>query len=169
LAIFTPLAIAGSIYFIIHNILVKTNLFLISGVVNQQNGTFSLKKLGSVYREHPFLALLFVISAFSLAGFPPLSGFWGKFMLAKAGLEAGMFTIVIVSLGVSLLTTFSMTKIWNEVFWKDKPPVVIYPEEKAAALIEAQKPDKWLYLPVVLLTSVILFIGLYAEPLIALA
>ncbi|MFC5271893.1 proton-conducting transporter membrane subunit [Adhaeribacter terreus] len=169
LAIFTPLAIAGSVFFILHNIFVKTNLFLISGIVEQQNGSFSLKKLGGVYLQRPLLALLFVIAAFSLAGIPPLSGFWGKFMLAKAGFEAGNTGIVITSLIVSLLTTFSMTKIWNEVFWKDKPPVVIYPAEKTETVIAAQKPDKWLYVPVVLLTCVILFMGLYAEALVSLA
>ncbi len=169
LAIFTPLAIAGSVFFIIHNILVKTNLFLISGVVAQQNGTFNLKKLGNVYLQRPVLALLFVISAFSLAGIPPLSGFWGKFMLAKGGFEAGNWGIVVTSLIVSLLTTFSMTKIWNEVFWKKKPLPLVLPPAASLTETTGQKPDKRLYVPVFLLTVAILFIGLYAEPLVALA
>ena len=166
LALFTPLAIAGSIYFIVHNILVKTNLFLISGVVAHRHGTFALKKLGSVYLTQPLLSVLFFISAFSLAGIPPFSGFWGKFMLAKSGFEIDSFTIVFVSLAVSLMTLFSMTKIWNEVFWKKKPE----PDPLLEVMTESEQRDnRLLYLPVAFLTVCILFIGLYAEPVVAMS
>jgi len=121
LALFTPLALAGSIFYIFHHILVKTNLFLISGLIKQSNGSFSLKRLGGVYKLFPLVTILFIISAFSLAGIPPLSGFWGKFILAKAGLELEQYFIVIVSLIVGFLTLFSMTKIWRAVFWSPIP------------------------------------------------
>ncbi|MBD1396075.1 Na+/H+ antiporter subunit D [Pontibacter sp. JH31] len=166
LALFTPLALAGSIYFIIHNILVKTNLFLISGVVAHRRGSFALKKLGSVYLQHPVLSLLFFISAFSLAGIPPFSGFWGKFMLAKAGFEIDSFAIVFTSLAVSLITIFSMTKIWNEVFWKRKPDT----DPMLDVMSEAdQRVNRFLHVPVIFLVVFILFIGLYAEPVITMA
>jgi multicomponent Na+:H+ antiporter subunit D len=164
LALFTPLALAGSIYFIIHNILVKTNLFLISGVVSQRHGSFALKKLGGVYLAQPVLAVLFFVSAFSLAGIPPFSGFWGKFMLAKAGFEIGSYTIVLVSLAVSLITIFSMTKIWNEVFWKNKPET----DPLLDVISKAdQKINRLLHVPVIFLVVFILFIGVYAEPVLA--
>jgi len=124
LAIYTPLAIAGAIFFVAHNVLVKTNLFFISGLVSKKYGSYKLKELGGVYQAFPFLAMLFAISAFSLTGIPPLSGFWGKLVLATAGFSSTQWlpiTITAVSLGVSLLTLFSMTKIWNEVFWKPLP------------------------------------------------
>ena len=121
LALFTPLAIAGAIFYIIHHILVKTNLFLISGIVEQTHGYSRLDKLGGVYRLFPFVTVLFVISAFSLAGVPPLSGFWGKFVLAQEGLAEGEYLIVGVSLLVGLLTLFSMTKIWKAAFWSPLP------------------------------------------------
>ena len=120
LGLFTPLAMAGSIFYIIHHIIVKTNLFLVSGLVNRIQGSYDLKKLGSLYKTHPWLAVLFLIPALSLAGMPPLSGFFAKLILIKAGLEGGHFVIVGVALVVSLLTLLSMTKIWNEVFWKAK-------------------------------------------------
>ena len=163
LAIHTPLAIAGSVYFILHNILVKTNLFLVSGVVEHEHHTFSLKRLGGLYLKQPILALLFLLSALALAGVPPLSGFWGKFMLAKGGFEAGNYAIVAVSLLVSVVTLFSMTKIWNEVFWKAKPEKAKFPAEPK---IINQKHVRFLYVPVVLLLFFILFISLFAQPVI---
>lgn len=121
LALFTPIAIAGAIFYIVHHILVKANLFLISGIVKETHGSFLLRKLGGVYDRFPFVTVLFVIAAFSLGGIPPLSGFWGKFMLAKAGLETGQYFIVVISLLVGLLTLFSMTKIWKSAFWSSLP------------------------------------------------
>ena len=85
LALFSRLAIAGAVFYIFHHIIVKTNLFLISGLVNHIKGTFALKKLGGLYKSQPFLAFLFIIPAFSLAGIPPLSGFWAKFLLFDQG------------------------------------------------------------------------------------
>ncbi|WP_114784036.1 proton-conducting transporter transmembrane domain-containing protein [Botryobacter ruber] len=162
LALYTPLALAGCIYFVVHNILVKTNLFLISGVVAHRHRTFALRKLGGIYLKQPTLALLFIISAFSLAGIPPLSGFWGKFMLAKAGFETGSYGIVATSLGVSLLTIFSMTKIWNEVFWKKKPETT---EDEIETKVEKYE-NRLLHLPVVFLVLFILVLGLGAESFI---
>ncbi|MEL7489040.1 MAG: SDR family oxidoreductase, partial [Pseudomonadota bacterium] len=49
-----------------------------------------LKQIGGLYKSAPLLAVLFLIPAFSLAGFPPLSGFWAKFILVKAALEASV-------------------------------------------------------------------------------
>lgn len=120
LALFSPLALAGAIFYIFHHILVKTNLFLISGIVNEIYGSFKLGKLGGIYRNFPFVSILFVVAAFSLAGLPPLSGFWGKFILAKAGFQLDQYFIVAVSLLVGLLTLYSMTKIWVSAFWS--PP-----------------------------------------------
>ncbi|MCC9135319.1 proton-conducting transporter membrane subunit [Pontibacter silvestris] len=167
LAINTPLAIAGSVFFILHNILVKTNLFLISGVVAQRHKTFALKKLGGEYLKNPFLAILFLLSALSLAGIPPFSGFWGKFMLAKAGLLNENYSIVATSLAVSLITIFSMTKIWNEAFLKPKPDN--NGSEKEVVTSEEKQASRYLLVPVVLLAGIILFIGLYAEPVISLS
>ena len=53
LGFFTPLALAGTVFFIVHNIFVKTNLFLVSGVSHRFHGTFDLKKLGGLYRVPP--------------------------------------------------------------------------------------------------------------------
>ncbi|MEX1097740.1 MAG: Na+/H+ antiporter subunit D [Planctomycetales bacterium] len=115
------LALAGSIFYIVHHIIVKTNLFLVSGVAQRLGGSFELKKLGGLYRDHPGLAMLFLIPALSLAGVPPLSGFFAKLILIQAGLRAGEYLIVGVALAVGLLTLFSMMKIWAEAFWKARP------------------------------------------------
>lgn len=121
LGLFSSLALAGSVFYITHHIIVKTNLFLISGLAYRLRGTYDLHALGGLYGAYPVVALLFLIPAFSLAGLPPLSGFAAKLILVQAGLESQQYLIVITALGVGLLTLFSMTKIWTEAFWKAAP------------------------------------------------
>jgi multicomponent Na+:H+ antiporter subunit D len=163
LALFTPLALAGSVFYLVHHIIVKTNLFLISGIIHRLRGTEQLEHLGGFYRTHPFLSLLFLIPAFSLAGIPPLSGFWAKLALVQAGLNIGQYLIVAVALVVSLLTLFSMTKIWAEAFWK--APL------GDASVMGAPSAVQWSYLmgPVVGLALLTLIIGFATEPFFVLA
>lgn len=117
LGIFTPLALAGGIYFIAHNIIVKTALFLTAGVTDQLTGTTDLHKLGGLLKAYPALGLTFFLAGVSLAGAPPLSGFFGKFVLIVAGLEAQHYLVIAVAIGTSLLTLFSMMKIFRYAFW----------------------------------------------------
>jgi multicomponent Na+:H+ antiporter subunit D len=160
LALFTPLALAGSIFYILHHIIVKTNLFLVSGAVSRLVGSFELARLGGLYRSRPLLATLFVVPAFSLAGFPPLSGFWAKLILIRAGLEVGEYLIVTVALVVGLLTLFSMTKIWGEAFWK---PLADAPAPASGGGLAL------LVVPMAMLALLTLAIGLWAQPLLELA
>ena len=167
LGLFTPLAVAGSIYYIIHNILAKTNLFLIGGVAHFMYGTYELKKLGGLYERTPLLATLFLISALSLAGVPPLSGFFGKLTLAQAGIETEQYAIVAIALAVGLLTLFSMTKIWLEAFWKAPPASSAETAQgKALSSSAAYYP---LIAPVVLLALMTIAMGLGAQPMLVLS
>jgi multicomponent Na+:H+ antiporter subunit D len=160
------LALAGSVFYITHHIIVKTNLFLISGIIQRLGGTLELKELGGLYRTQPALAMLFLVPAMSLAGMPPLSGFFAKLSLLQAGLRAEQYTIVAVSLAVGLLTLFSMTKIWAEAFWKVPPHGI----DEAASLPRLSRRERvWLVAPCVLLAVITIAIGFGAEPVFRLA
>ena len=126
LGLFTVAGIAGAIFYIVHHIVVKTSLFLVGGLVENAAGTGALNRLGGLLRRTPLIAVLFAVPALSLAGLPPFSGFVAKLALVEAGLEIDRYLVVAVSLAVSLLTLFSMTKIWAGVFWgtpHDDPPL----------------------------------------------
>ena len=159
LAFYTPLAIGGAIYFMLHNILAKSNLFLISGVVGQLGGSFQVKKLGGLYNSFFLLSILFLIPALSLAGVPPLSGFFGKLSLIKEGLHAGEYLIVFVALSVSLITTLSMLKIWHYCFWQPAPAG--HPEPQT--INNLGDSGYLLILPSVILAGLTLALGFFAE------
>ncbi|QDV44509.1 Na(+)/H(+) antiporter subunit D [Stieleria neptunia] len=166
LALFTPLALAGSVFYIIHHIVVKTNLFLIGGVVERRFGSGRLAEIGGLQHSMPVLAILFFLSAMSLAGIPPLSGFFAKLTLIRGGLETESYAIVAAALVVSLLTLFSMTKIWAEAFWKPAPNVDV-----PIVSVNSLSPLRRLALlgPIVLLVTVTVGIGLLAGPVMTMS
>jgi multicomponent Na+:H+ antiporter subunit D len=108
-------------FFTLHNMVAKTNAFVVSGLINRMRGSYSLKEVGGLFRESPVLAVLFIIPAFALAGIPPLSGFFAKFILIKAGFENGNYWITGIAVLTGLMTIYSMIKIWNEAFLKKAP------------------------------------------------
>lgn len=164
LALFTPLAIVGAVFYLVHHIVVKANLFLVAGVARRLTGSTELGRIGGLYRSAPFLAVLFLIPAFSLAGFPPLSGFWAKYLLVRASLEIEAWFVTFVALAVGLLTIYSMTKIWGEAFWKPHPDGV---EPKLASL---EAKILWpMILPIAGLATLTIVIGFSPEPFVQFA
>lgn len=158
LAVYTPLALIGSIFYVIHHIFVKANLFLIGGILIKKYGSDALEKLGGAYKTMPLLAFLFLITAFSLAGFPPLSGFWVKFAVIKASIFEAHYILAAAALFTGTLTLYSMSKIWSQAFWKAAP--------------ETQETQKLstihmilLYMPVAFLCLCTILMGIFAEPL----
>ncbi len=164
LALFSPLALAGAVFYIMHHIIVKANLFLVGGVVERVSGQFDVRRVGGLLNAYPLLAVLFLIPALSLAGIPPLSGFWSKFLMIKAGIDLQSWFIVAVALFVGLLTLFSMIKIWNEGFWAPAPEDAVPFTERLLSL-----RNILLILPIAMLAGITLWIGFYPEPFFQIA
>jgi len=161
LGLFSQPALAASIYFMVHVILAKTSLFLVAGIVEKMDGSYNLKELGGIYSARFGVALLFLLPALSLAGLPPLSGFFAKLALVVAGFELQQYPIVAAGLAVSLMTLYSMTKIWNEAFWKEPQDPAHRPPRKPISA--------WFWVPTAALVLLSLLTGLLAEPLLNLA
>lgn len=161
LALFTPLALIGGIFYIVHHSVVKSSLFLTSGLIYRLGGSFELKKLGGLYRKHPGLAILFFVPALSLAGVPPLSGFFAKFILIKAGVEVGSWWAIGIALLVGLLTLYSMIKIWNEAFWKATP--------EPNPPVPAPTRNGLIYFSIGVLAVLTVALGVFAQPMYQIA
>ncbi|SDY43875.1 Na+/H+ antiporter subunit D [Citreimonas salinaria] len=164
LALYTPLAVAGAVFYVVHHIIVKANLFLIAGIAERAAGSSDLARIGGLYKSAPLLGALFLVPAFSLAGFPPLSGFWAKYVLVAAALDVQGWLVAGVALLVGALTIYSMTKIWAEAFWKAHPDGV---EPKLTRIGTAQR--RWLLAPVIGLAALTMLIGLFPQPFIGFA
>lgn len=163
LAFISPLALAGTIVFIAHHSLVKSNLFLISGAVRWLRGSDDLHKLGGLLQTRPYLSTLFFLTAMSLAGIPPLSGFWSKFLLVKAGLDVEQYVITAVALFTGVWTLYSMTKIWSYAFWQSPKHTVALPIDYSTFELGVH------LLPIVVLVVLVVWMGISAEAVITFA
>lgn len=157
---FTPLSFAAAIFYITHHIIVKASLFLIGGVASSINRTDNLAAMGNLWKHAPWLGVLFLIQALSLAGLPPLSGFWGKYVILVVGFEQREYVLVGAALVASILTLFSMLKIWNGAFWNASEAVPVRTDDR-----------RWVGMSWVVggLTVISLGIGLGAELFMELA
>ena len=162
LGLASPLALAGAVFFIVHVTLAKSALFLVGGIAQRLRGSFELDRLGGLYRDHPWISLLFLVPALALAGVPPLSGFWAKLLLVQAGLAGMHWWVTATALAVSLLTLFSMTKIWAAAFWSSLPD---------GATVGALTPRQVVLLgaPAAALGLLTVLMGLGAGPAVTLA
>jgi multicomponent Na+:H+ antiporter subunit D len=118
LSLLTPAALAGAIFYVLHHIIVITNLYLVSGVLLRLRRTTDMTGLGGMYRNQPAFSALAMIPIFSLAGVPPLSGFLGKLAILEGTFAAGAYWVGGLVLAVGLLTLLSMGRTWADAFWR---------------------------------------------------
>ena len=157
------LGVAASVFYLAHHILVKTNLYLVAGAARRMLGVESLAASGGLAKRAPWLAAVFLVPAFSLAGLPPLSGFWAKLAVLRSGVDAQEWVVVSAAALAGVLTLVSMLKIWNEVFWKTLP-------ETTAARSSLSVSERWARgLPMALLAAGTLVIGLWPAGLYSIA
>jgi multicomponent Na+:H+ antiporter subunit D len=161
LGFFTTLGLAGAVFYVLQDVPVKTSLFLIGGLMERETGTTQIGDMGGLYRHRPLLATVFIVPAFSLAGFPPFPGFWGKLTLIQAGLQEEQWVLVAVALLVGLLTLLVVAQVWGRAFWQT--------EETALREVDPIGVRSLLNGPVVALALVLFAVGLYAEPVFAFA
>jgi multicomponent Na+:H+ antiporter subunit D len=157
LGLFTVLGLAAAVYAIVHHIVVKTTLFLVGGLVEHTGGSSRMSRLGGMAATTPALAVLFLLPALSLAGIPPFSGFAAKFGLFDATARDREWTILAVAVVVSLLTLFSLAKIWVAVFWRPRDPT--------GEVVRAPRAPLLMLTPTAVLAALTLLIGVAAGPL----
>ena len=84
-------------------------------------------------RRHPWPAALFAIFLLSLAGIPPLAGFWGKYYLFQAGINAGLAWLVVVAVVSSVISAFFYLRV-IAVMYLDEPAGAAAPVSRSRAL-----------------------------------
>lgn len=154
--LYSPYAFAALLFYNIHNNLVKSSLFLVGGTVTMLNGTDDLKRSANLWRTTPILGVAFLLLGLSLAGIPPLSGFWGKLMIVQEGMHQREYILVFLALFTSIFTLLSMMKIWNASFWTVDEQIPVRLHDR-----------RWIPLTIVVcaMASVTLLLSVFAGPL----
>lgn len=166
IAMFSKVALMGAVFYLIHDIMVKTNMFLVAGLIRQLRGSMDMNKLGGLYRDYPRISLLIAIVLFSLVGIPPLSGFWPKIFLFQAAFTQEQYFYVAALIIGSFVTLYVIAKMWAEVFWRN-PPATVEIDNRFAPMPPYKKI--LMVLPIGLMTLATLYIGLNAEAIVKIA
>tara|TARA_B110000438_G_C15775926_1_gene634043 strand:- start:93 stop:1508 length:1416 start_codon:yes stop_codon:yes gene_type:complete len=80
----------------------------------------NINDLSGLSKNHPLLALCFLIILFSLAGIPPLAGFFAKFYVFVAVIEVKMYALAIIGLITTVVSAFYYLRIIKIIYF-DKP------------------------------------------------
>nr|ULF47332.1 NADH dehydrogenase subunit 2 [Astragalus sinicus] len=76
-----------------------------------RTGTDNIRDYAGLYTKDPFLALSLALCLLSLAGLPPLAGFFGKLYLFWCGWQAGLYFLVLIGLLTSVVSIYYYLKI----------------------------------------------------------
>ena len=104
--------IQSSVIYIAIYIFMNLGLFSCLLMMKRNNKYFEdIEDLSGLSKNHPLLSLSFLIILFSLAGIPPLAGFFAKFYIFKSVLEQSMYFLAIVGLLSTVVAAFYYLRI----------------------------------------------------------
>lgn len=153
IALMTTDSIIGSLFYTIHDMLVKALLFLLIGSIIYITKKPSMYYMRGLIHQYPLLGWLFFIATLCISGIPPFSGFYGKLLIIRAAFATQHHYAAIIILLSSLVVLYSMIKIFINVFWGEQP-------------MEHEKINiKSLLLPIILLTVTIIIFSISANTL----
>ncbi len=147
----TPLGIAGGLFHLFNHALAKGLLFLTSGSVQQATGTRDMDDMGGLAKRMPVTAVTNLIGSLSIAGVPPLNGFWSKLLIIVALVQAGHPVFAVIAVLVSVLTLWYYLLMQRKAFFGKL-------NEKWAAVKEA---PFWMTAATVLLALLCVGIGIF--------
>jgi NADH-quinone oxidoreductase subunit N len=124
-------------------------------LLEKQDQGSTLGNFGGLFFRNPLMAITMILALLSLAGIPPLAGFFAKYMVFGVAIESGFIGLVIVAIVTSLIGVFYYFKIIRAM--------VVSIDGKASIRLEL--PQKVLLIALILIN---LGIGLFPDPIIKL-
>lgn len=145
------LGISAVVYFI--TIYVFTNLaaFGVVQAISTRTGKEDMDDYNGLYRTNPKLSLIMMLALFSLAGIPPVAGFFGKFFLFTAAASRGMYLLVFIAVVNVTISLYYYLLIVRAMFLRKSENAIPYFENKLSMKIG-----------LIMAVIGVLFIGLYS-------
>ena len=121
LAVGTNLGIQSSIVYITIYLIMNLGFFSCLLMLKRNDVYYeSINDLSGLSKNHPIISLCFLVQLFSLAGIPPLAGFFAKFYIFIAVIEQSMYFLAIVGLMATVVSAFYYLRIIKIIYF-DKP------------------------------------------------
>lgn len=135
-ALVAPFGLVGSVMHMVNHGLAKITLFFCAGAIYATTHLENVSELRGLGRRMPWTFAAFTVGSLSLVGIPGLSGFVGKFFLARGAIETGDMVALAIMLGASLFTAAYLLPIVQIAFFPG--PVPAGEPERHAEVREAR-------------------------------
>jgi NADH-quinone oxidoreductase subunit N len=120
LACGTPQGISSLVIYL--SIYLIMNIGVFSFILSMKNkGEYyeNISDLSGLYKTHPYYSVIITILMFSLAGIPPLAGFFGKFYIFIAAIESNLLLLAIVGILASVIGAFYYLRIIKVIYFDE--------------------------------------------------
>jgi NADH-quinone oxidoreductase subunit N len=104
------------IYFVAIYIFSNLGAFGVVQAIYNATGKETMDDYKGLYRTNPKLSLIMMLSLFSLAGIPPLAGFFGKFFLYAAAASKGYYFLVFIGVVMATISLYYYLLVIKEMF-----------------------------------------------------
>jgi len=163
----TQAGIEGGMYFFLSHIMGKTILFSTAGILVYTTGIRDMRQLGGLARKMPFTAALWIIGAMILSGFPPMSSFPAEWVMFTGIFKSGINAIpgkLIIAIGGAAAITISVVYCFRSVKIIFFGPL----DPEMAVNDHIKDPPLSMSLPLLLIATVSIAMGLFPQPVFAL-
>ncbi|MDA0999325.1 MAG: proton-conducting transporter membrane subunit [bacterium] len=116
-ALLSPAGMAAAVFYMVSHGFLKSSLLLGAGLNQKLTGTVDLDEMGGMMVKAPFASVLLLVGFLSLAGIPPLNGFFSKFFLIQAGYSQGMYTATSIALGMGVISLLYNFSTYQQFAW----------------------------------------------------
>lgn len=91
------LGMTAIVYFVLIYVFTNLGAFGVVEAVSNASGVETIKGYNGLYKTNPKLSLLMTLALFSLAGIPPVAGFFGKFFLFTSAASSGYYILILIA------------------------------------------------------------------------
>ena len=118
---YSELGVASAIYYLIAYVVTNLAAFGVVILFARTAGTDEIQQYAGLSRRSPYLALVMLVAFLSLAGMPPLAGFFGKFYVFAAAVNAGMIWLAFVGVLNSIIGLYYYLVVLKVVYVSPAP------------------------------------------------
>ena len=110
---------SGLVYLVVYIVATLGVFAVISLIQNENEDLEKISDLGGLAKSNPVIALCLATFMFSIAGIPPMSGFFGKFLVFKEAIAGGYFALAIIGVLASVVSCFYYLRIVKVMYFDE--------------------------------------------------
>ena len=122
----SQLGMTTVIYFVLIYIFSNLGAFGVATIISNKTGKERIDDYDGLYRTNPKLSLTMMLALFSLAGIPPVAGFFGKFFLFAAAAKQGLYILVIIAVLNTILSLYYYLLVVKAMFLNRSDQPIAY-------------------------------------------